>query len=714
MSRHHPNASAHVIVPAVRHGRDPNSDGAVLQQALGQLWQAGVTIDWAAFHADERVRRVPLPTYPFEKQRYWIDDSKAGDSVHRLPINEWIHMPSWRQGASLSARAVQQRGDRSCLLLADDPLFVEHLRRALENHGVRVYVVAQHRGYVFGANDAKIDPLDPEHYRQLLLDLDQAHKRPDQVIHAFNVGPAMDARDGGCMDAALVEKNCLGPLYLAQAMGECWAGQLTQLHMVGQHMVDVAGGETLRSEAALMTGVSHALAREGAGIDARCIDVGDVTPASCAALALEVLDAPVRSVVAIRGARRWVQEFTSVDMPPPALVPALLRHRGVYVITGGLGGIGLVLARYLATTVQARLVLLGRQGLPPRATWNDHLSQGIDATLCERISAVTALEDMGSDVLVMPVDVADDAQVATAIAHVMDRHGVIHGLVHAAGVAGNTLIGVKTAADVAAVIRPKVAGVASLHQHTCSLDLDFFAMCSSLSAIAGGIGMYDYVAANAFLDGFASQHDGRTRTRYMSIGWDAWRDVGMAAASRLPDYLAAQRESYLQSAITNEEGAHVFARILDAPQCHYVVSTRRVASQLVLTSRGDAGATWSAVSAGTVHPRPELAGAYAAPGSALEQRLVEVWQEVLAIDGVGIDDNFFDLGGDSLLITRLHTLVRHRLPEETRGLTLRFLFEQSTVAEVATHLTELQDAAERAARVSALRATSAITEEGEI
>ena len=182
--------------------------------------------------------------------------------------------------------------------------------------------------------------------------------------------------------------------------------------------------------------------------------------------------------------------------------------------------------------------------------------------------------------------------------------------------------------------------------------LDFLVFCSSLASVAGGLGKADYAAANAYLDTLATAMARRPGTAVFSIGWDGWRDVGMAAGVRLPEHVG----------IAADQGAMVFERIVSGPASpHVVVSTTPLAGRLgrfddsVLSALAGSA---DAAPARQGHPRPDLATPYVAPEGELEESLAAIWRELLGITPVGMDDNLFELGGDSLLAIQVLARVR--------------------------------------------------------
>ncbi|MCQ4163604.1 type I polyketide synthase [Tahibacter harae] len=713
--RKQPAAAGATVIASLRHAQDhAGDDNRLFAKALGQLWLAGATLDWKAYHAGERRRRVPLPAYPFEGQRYWIEEDRsaraaAAPSLARREPGDWFHMPSWRLAAPAGLRR-SAVPTACCLVFADDGEFNDALLAALGERAGQVVRVRSGRAYACGAHEATIDIAEPAHYQRLFADLRQAGRTVDTVVHAFAL-QAADA-DAPFMPAAL-ERSLYSVLFLCQALNDAAAAQPLRLSLLGSGLARVAEDDVIRPEHAVLSGVCRVIAQEFPAVGCRCIDVRVAAStaarsAQAATVAGEVL-APVDEVViAYRGSQRWCRRFEAVALGGDDAVPALLRPRGVYLISGGLGGMGLALAEHLAATVQARLVLLGRTPLPPRSEWEALLAR--DDAGARRLRALQRIEAHGGEVLALAADVADAGQLAVAVAAARQRFGSIHGVIHAAGVAGGGVIAAKTRAFVDTVTRPKIAGTVVLDAALAGETLDFFVLCSSMNALVGAFGQYDYCAANAFQDAYAAQRDAQGATRYISLNWDAWKEAGLAADTDIPDYLRAQREQYLQSAISNAEGVQAFSRALAHPLAQWLIATRSPEALLAYQPP----AAPAARAAGPAQARPQLAAAYAAPRTPTETVLAEIWQELLGLEQVGINDSFFDLGGDSLLITRLLATIRSRIPQGTQELSLKALFEHSTVAALAALIVEREDSQQIAADMSRLRAAAVVTEAGEI
>lgn len=452
--------------------------------ATGQLWMAGAEIHWKALHGGERRHRVELPTYPFERQRYWVDRRAAAAIESERPnvrreIPDWFYVSSWSPSAA-PEEPETDGAPRRWLLLPDRAGVAEAMARRIAERGEAVTLGE--------------DWSEPA----------------DRVIDLRGLDPEAEP-DGGFLPL----------LRLAKEIPRHLPADGVQLRVVTAGLQAVGRGEAVTApERATLLGVVRTLPLEHPEVGCAAIDVEPPLDAEEAdrlaeQLIAEALVPTAEPVVAWRGEERWVERFEPVRLGRADERRLPLRDQGVYLITGGLGGIGLVLAEELARSVRARLVLTSRSGLDGDASG-------------DRRRGVQRLEELGAEVLVVAADVTDEAAMREAVRLARQRFGAVHGAIHAAGLPGGGVIALKTAEAAERVLAPKVQGTRALAAALEGEPLDFLALCSSTFAATGGVGQVDYCAANNFLDAFA-RHWSARGVRTISIGWDAWREVGMAA-----------------------------------------------------------------------------------------------------------------------------------------------------------------------------------------
>jgi acyl transferase domain-containing protein/acyl carrier protein len=685
-----------VVVSTLRHAEEKRGDEEYLLSALGRLWLSGVKVKWSGFYAGEDRRRVLLPTYPFERQRYWVEQQKSRLTPMRTlekltNLDEWFYTPSWKR-VPLEKETGKNLVDRpgNWLVFFDGGNFSTRLIAAMRGCGQQVVLVQAGLEFREESQESyRISAREVADYQRLLKELGERGWTPDGVLHLWLLGGKKPTVKVNTLEQWQV-LGFYSLLYLAQAIGDQCAQQKIKWKVITDGVQKVTGEEKLRIEKATVLGPCRVVGLEYPNIKSSHIDIQIPRREAQQQKLLEQLLAEMGAEsldfgIAYRGGYRWTQSLEFTPLRKVEGKPARLREKGVYLITGGLGGIGLVLAEHLAETVQARVVLAGRSGVPRREDWerwleNHEPNDGVSA----KIRKVQLLEKLGAEVMVLSVDVANEVQMKAGLSRVYERFGEIHGVIHSAGLAGGGVMQFKMREEAERVLAPKVKGTWILGKLFAKKELDFFVLCSSLTS-RGGAGQMDYCAANAFLDAYAQHNE--TSTPVISVNWDTWQEVGMAVNTAVPAQMEEHRKMALKTGILPAEGKEVFNRILNSSHAQILTLTKgpfiSLASSRASDSTIDQETALPAAAIRVSHPRPELSDDYVAPGNETERKIAQIWEEVLGVSGPGIHDNFFELGGHSLLAMQLLTRVREALQTE---LPLRLVFEAPTIAALAAAL----------------------------
>ena len=564
----------HRLVQTLRSSSD---DLRVFHEALAKLWENGTEVEWPA----DGGRRTVLPTYPFQRKRFWLDlaeDRPAAQPSRRDPA-DWFYGPAWRSTAVV--------------------------RRPSEPRDVILVGAA---GEFATALSAKVT--DPEGLRGALAGVTTA-----SVV--------FDGRTASAADLLAVTRT----------LAACDA-QIQLLVLTGGAF-DVSGDEPIIPAQAVLAGIGTVIPKELGHVSSRVVDVDPRTdPADDVRRELDAAAGDV--VVAYRTGRRWRHDVERLRL---ATVDTPLREHGVYLITGGLGGIGLSLATFLAREYKARLVLSGRT--VPRV-----------------------VDVAGGEVITVPCDVTDPAAVRALVKESVEHFGELHGVLHLAGHGGNgKLIEDLTLAEFQASTAPKVTGADAVLAATEDLDLDFLALFSSLSTVDSWDGAADYTAGNAYLDALAHHAHRQGRTEVLAIDWTGWLRTGMNAGDDAED-----TAGYL----TEAEGHAAFVAALAAglPQLHVAVHDL---AHVVRQARRFASG-----------PEPIRTPAVSSAGP-LEARVGAAFERVLGVRQIAPDDDFFALGGNSLLALEVVGQVRR---EYDVKILLRDFFSTPTIrglSDLARH-----------------------------
>jgi acyl transferase domain-containing protein len=544
---------------------DRQAEMPFLLATVGRLWLEGAPIRWRSFHGGEQRRRVPLPSYPFDRTRHWIEPRHGanGEGHRAFPLDrktdvrDWFSVPGWRSTAapqSLEPRKEDAGTAQRWLLFADDYGVAEGIAQRLAEGGHHVATVM--RGAEFSEpvpGHYQMDPAVPEDYDALLEAIGDRGEAPDHVAHLWSV----TAEDSWGRDIQTVGDELEQAFYslvsLVQALAKRGSPEPLRLVVIANGISAVTGDERVCPTKATILGPCKVVPQEQPQISTQAIDIS-LPPAGSAeaarlvaVLTSELVSGRSGESVAFRGRRRWVQTFDPVPLDPAPGRPSLLRPRGTYLITGGLGGMGLVFAHYLAKRVQANLVLLGRSPFPREEDWADWVaSHGEQDEVSAKIRKLQAIKQLGANLMTASADCTDETQMEVALRAARERFGRIDGVIHGAGVPAEGLTQLKDRAAAARVLAPKVFGTLVLERVFKDSPLDFLVLSSSTIALTGGVGQVDYCAANAFLDAFAQSRVGTDAHFTVSINWDAWQEVGMThdvvtgSAKRSPHPSAGQ------------------------------------------------------------------------------------------------------------------------------------------------------------------------------
>jgi len=686
--RHPAKKASQLAVSSLRHPQEVQADTEFLLNTLGQLWASGAEIDWASYHADKKRLRLHLPIYPFEQKRYWVDapNSGAANSVRKKhDIAEWFYTPSWKYTVAPECRlGLEPQNEKSRWLIFEDEcglssVFSEHLVQL----GCDITTVKPGQRFLkLRPQHYEINPWQLEDYLALFKDLEAARNLPENIGHLWSVTPHDQHPSFDDFD----HRQTLGlhsVLLIAQALIKENIQNAIQIAIISNHIHNVTGDEKVCPNKIPVLAACKAIPQEYPNLGCRNLDI--VFPAGeqqerekvAEQLAAELMSGSLDPVVAYRGGQRWVQVCGAMRLEAAPEISPMLREGGVYLITGGMGNIGMVLAEELAASVQAKLALVGRSAFPKRSQWTEWLlAHGEDDPTSQKILRLQGFESLGAEIMVFSADLADEEKMREVIAEIQEHLGPLNGLIHGAGnLAEDSFFAIDQASPELCErqFHSKIRGLVTLETVLSGSNLDFWVMLSSVSSVLGGLGYVAYSAANIFLDASAYMKSQSSGVPWISINWDTW------------DFRQPGDENGTALAMFPEEGVEAFRRILSlAPIPQVVVSTgeldARIDQWVNLKSLRERAKPNSREST-ALHSRPELGNPYMAPRNEIEQAIADIWQETLGVAQVGVLDNYFtDLSGSSLLATQLVARLRNKFHVE---FPLRRFLEAPTVADLA-------------------------------
>ena len=663
MAGRHLADRAPVLLPSLLPNLTPGSgEWQPLLQAMTRLFELGAPVDWTGFDHGYPRRIVSLPTYPFERQRFWYDapddPAPANRPVREIPA----YRLAWREQPDEAAPTPHRAAPRNWLIVHDGGKLAGALAAGLEARGDACTVAAP---------DRIIDARRPGGHSDL-------PESPDWTGIVWLCSATEDARREPSADALMAaqQRNCDGLLHLVRTLAARGAAR-TRLWVVTRDAV--AAGTAPASLPDLSHGALWGLCRVialehpglwGGIIDLSCPD-GDTVPA----LIRELARVGPEDAVLLRGPSRLVARLERLPAPPSRTMPGAtpVRAEAGYLITGGLGTLGLRVAERLVEHGARGLMLVGRREPSPAA-----------------LEKIAALRRHGATVRTAAADVAEIADLRRVFADIATSLPPLRGVVHAAGVFGDRLIEDLDADALRAVLRPKVLGGWLLHQLTAPLDLDLFVCFSSAAALWGSKGQAHYAAANAFLDALARYRHGRGLPA-LSVAWGPWDDGGMArpeARERLArvgvrSLAPADALDALEAYLGTAEPHIALADIDWAAFAPIYQSGRR--SPLIADLAATPTDRTAAAPNGPVVETPPTDALPAERRAWLVEHLRQVLADVLKLGDRRPDarTGFFRLGLDSVMAVELAAQLARDLRQPVSA---TVIFDHPTIAGLADHL----------------------------
>ena len=688
--------------------------------AAGELWCRGASLRWSNFYGAESRRRLPLPTYPFERQSHWFETPEGGGvggnpfarrgadplAVRSEP-EDWFFLPTWKAAPRHQALRLEEElpADGEWLLFGGSPLG-DALQHRLLGLKQRVTTVLHGKDFTAEGEDVyRLDPAAPDGLATLLGVLGAAERLPSQVIYTWN-----EAGLGALLRLAQV----LGGLEGAPPMRLAVVTEGAEPFLCTERDREVTETGPDPAAQASLASVVEVLPKESPHLSCQLLDLDPNGDFDAEDLLREMVLDEAEERVLFRQGGRWVPVVEPLDVSGDSPGSRSRPRDGVYVVTHGLQEIGFALAERLITRSDATVVLVDRSFFPPAAEWDGWIAaEGEDDLLAPRIRRVLELRQLAQGlprsssnggsphssparIQVRTADPGDRDRLRRAKEEIERDHGSIRGVFHLdPPTAESGLIAGKSTQDPAPWVGQRIReseNLASLF----SDDLDLLVFFSSNAAESGGLGQVDQAAVAAYNERFA--HVLRARGRHaLAVAWGTrkWQegaDVALQSGSFLARQLEAKREQF---GMTPDECLDALERVLDWTLPQVIVSTRdfealmeqqgQFTAEYFQQQMATPGPNVSSRSGQVAAERPALATEFKAPRTEVEKLLADGWKLFFGLREIGVHDGFFELGGHSLLAVQILNKINETFSTQ---LSLREFFDDPTIAGLAAQVAE--------------------------
>lgn len=679
----------HTVISSLGHPMEKKPEIECVITALGHLWNAGAKIDWSGFYKKERRSKVPLPTYPFDRKIYWIEpgkntiarDERDGEKISN--VRDWLYAPIWKQ-ANMSIDPkfdFQQNDNNRWLIFTGNQNVSKNIAEQLIDHGQSVIYIEISDRYSSKNNDIyRINPESEEDYVRLFDELRKINYFPNRILHAWTIGDDMENQDKIYHNGY----ECI--LFITKNLLRINQNNMIIIDVLSTGIHDVFRTDRTDPNKALILGPCLVIPQECSNIRIRCLDIQPIylkdtsqTNKESAIVKFLRSSSPASNCV-LRGDRFWIQDYDRLHHQASNTTHTVLREEGVYLITGGLGNIGLTLAKTIAKTKKVKLVLLTHSLFPVRSEWESWIrsKKETDRTR-QKIQKLLSVEEFGSEIMMMQADVSSRSEMKEAIEKVLTKYGKINGVIHSAGISDQEItndIQEFRQGTNKKLFSVKKDSLPILEDVLQGIDLDFCIINSSLSSILGGLGFSAYAAVNIYIDRFTALHNQNSSIPWYSINWDGWN--------------FERKNEIVKLSMTPEEGSDVFSIILSFVGIYQIaVSTGDLYTRLKRwVNRNEENSNTQQNNVNDQRTKTKNATEILAPPNDDVQRVIaDVWCDLLGIEKIGIHDNFFDLGGHSLMVTQLLSRIRSLFKID---LPLKKLFEKPTIEEISKMIVEME------------------------
>ncbi|WP_432409138.1 SDR family oxidoreductase [Wukongibacter sp. M2B1] len=653
----------------------------------------GGDVEWNELYKGKSYKRISIPTYPFERKRCWVDIPKS--CVRNLTDdNDFYTLIEWEEEELKNTKRIDRQG--TVLFFKVSGARADELVSIYRQNGHSIIEVEAGKAF------EKINALrfligeSQEDYIKLLEEINL--NEITEIVHAMTISDVEEIR-GISQLKETQSKGVCSLFYLTRALIDYELEKYPNITLITEYMNEVSSKEKIiRPENAMLSGLIKAINWEYPYFNVKLIDIDEKSETE--AVFKEIGTDTKELQVAYRENKRYVEVVKEGYALEANQDSVEVKKNGVYVITGGVGRIGLEIGKYLASQNRIKLALINRSEIPDCSQWNEIIEKSEDEILKSKIKEIIDIKSTGASVHLYSGDVSVENQMQAVFSKIRNDFGGIDGVIHCAGVGvgmeGN-ILGDEKEDIFKAVLRPKVEGTWVIDNITRQDKLDFFIMCSSVITMIGGVGSGCYIAANAYLDSYASY---RSALGYKTttINWPAWDKYGLIQSANIIE------SKQLVKAISPQNAILAFEKILNTPLRRVVVGQLNYEGELFEMHeylpfklsdeiKEKIEKTRDHNKKSNTGTKPiKLRGKDTQEYSRIEEQIAMIWQEVLGFEELSIHDNFFEIGGDSIMTTKVHSLMKDRLEEDIKVVDL---FAYPTIATLAEYLLSKYDSSQK-------------------
>lgn len=646
-----------------------------------RLYVKGADVEWKELYREWTPKKVSLPVYPFLRTRCWIEMPSA--SYTSKNQNNLLYTIKWKKARVESF--VDNQVKDTVVVFKNKKDFGNELCNELRSKWNRVIEVTSSTEYKKADESVYFVGNKKEDYISLFEDIGMDNIT--HIMHLFTLDSDGEKNSLQELDESL-ESGVYSLLYMAQAIHCAGLKKEVNLILLSRYVNKVSGDEpTIMPENSSIFGLGKVIAKENPLLKIKAIDADEKF--SVVDLLNEINNRGEGFITAFRNGERFVEEFVEINDEETEKVDFSVKSDGVYIITGGLGGIGLQMAKYLSTVGKANISLVSRTKIPSREEWDQILKNSDDSKLKRQLKTIMDIESSGANVMCYSADIGNFGEVEKMVSNLKSTFGRINGIIHGAGIGENEPIESTNQDKFKRVLNPKIHGTWILDKVTKDEQMDFFVLFSSVATFFSASGQGGYVAANSYLDSFADYRNNFNK-RTITVNWGTWKETGMAFdyGFNIDTIVKAMTTEQALNGIDTVFRKEIY-RVLIA-EINYDINKITILEQAnFLLSQDIRNRIADIKTSGDAHKKMtkrqyqgevKLLGKDNQDYSEVEKKIADICRNTLGFNEINIYESFFEMGADSFLIRKLYS----ELDKEYPGvIMIAEIFEYPTISKLA-------------------------------
>lgn len=675
--------AANVLSEYIKDGKVNNH----LIDEICKLYVEGADIDWECIYRGEKRMKVSIPVYAFAKRRCWVE---VPETVNKnvLKSKEYYYSIGWNETELKISNDVFNKG--TVLVFNNNKGVGKEIANDMRAKGRNVIEVSIGEEYKRADTNEFYMNGSADSFYKLFRDINLSDIR--QIVYALPLDGNITVNNIDDLEESF-EKILYIFFRLTKAIQSEKTRESIDIVIIAENVNRVVGNEkVLNPQSAAVFGFGKVVVFENSKLRCRCIDIDGNT--SIERVVYEIIAGYQGYMVSYRDNKRFAEVIEKTFMDKIESTDIKINDGGAYVITGGLGGIGLETGQFITSLNKANLVLINRTKFPEREKWDDIINENTDERLIKKINTIKKIESNGSKVICFDADVSDIEQMKNVFDKIRDGFGSIKGIIHIAGMNGGNLIRIQEENEFRQLLKAKINGTWVLDKITENDDLDFFVLFSSDITVIGGVGVSGYTSANAYMDSFSYYRNQKSR-RTLTVNWPAWYNTGFSEGADIDE----TRELF--KPLSAEEAVYIFGEVFKKDIDRIIIGELNEESRAlkikeylpfslskdIQYEKAKACSNINDVGYVGMQSKEVVLEGRKDNYTEGEKELAQIWGEVLGFEKISVFDNFFEIGGDSIIAVKLQLIL------EKKGIEMSIsdIAKNPVFEEMASHLDKISN-----------------------